>query len=98
MQRAFALGADYLATGHYARTKRLPTGEYLLRQSVDRQKDQSYVLHVLTQQDLAHVLFPVGDYTKEQVRALATRFNLPWHRNRKAWISVFWATMITGAS
>jgi tRNA-uridine 2-sulfurtransferase len=76
LNQALALGANYLATGHYARVQQTETG-YLLRQGVDSHKDQSYVLHMLTQEHLAHVLFPVGDYTKAEVRDLARRFNLP---------------------
>ncbi|MEM7111781.1 MAG: tRNA 2-thiouridine(34) synthase MnmA [Chloroflexota bacterium] len=76
LQQALALDADYLATGHYARVEK--TGDfYRLRQGVDKHKDQSYVLHMLSQQHLAHVLFPVGDYTKDEVRELARKFNLP---------------------
>jgi tRNA-specific 2-thiouridylase len=125
MQRAVALGADYLATGHYARvvddqgpttkdqgqlTKDGPVmrdqkaligsgaspslvlgpssihGEpveplvprrYHLLKGIDPKKDQSYVLHVLGQRDLAHAMFPCGTYTKPQVRELARQFGLP---------------------
>jgi tRNA-specific 2-thiouridylase len=69
-------GADYLATGHYART-RLHEGLYQLLRGVDKAKDQSYVLYTLGQQQLRHVLFPLGEYTKQQVRALAEQFELP---------------------
>ncbi len=81
MQRARALDADYLATGHYARV--LPPGDganggrYRLLKGVDARKDQSYVLHVLGQRDLARALFPCGGYTKPQVRELARQFGLP---------------------
>jgi tRNA-specific 2-thiouridylase len=78
LKRALALDADYLATGHYARVERDPlTGRYRLRRAVDRQKDQSYVLHVLNQEQLAHACFPLGEYTKTQVRALAAERGLP---------------------
>lgn len=76
LQQALALDADFLATGHYAQVAQTATG-YQLRQGVDTAKDQSYVLHMLTQQQLAHVLFPVGEYTKDEVRGLARRFGLP---------------------
>lgn len=76
LNQALALEANYLATGHYARVQKTDAG-YLLRQGLDNHKDQSYVLHMLTQEHLAHVLFPVGDYTKNEVRELARRFNLP---------------------
>lgn len=76
LQQALALDADYLATGHYARVRATAAG-YQLLQGIDAAKDQSYVLHVLNQTRLRHVLFPVGEYTKDEVRALARRFNLP---------------------
>ncbi|MCL4504792.1 MAG: tRNA 2-thiouridine(34) synthase MnmA [Chloroflexi bacterium] len=81
MQRALALGADYLATGHYARVQRpdnLSGGaQYKLLKGLDATKDQSYVLHVLGQRDLARAMFPCGEYAKPQVRELARRFGLP---------------------
>ena len=114
MQRALALGADYLATGHYARvgveederrmtadgSQRATVGEqtpisslqspvsgsrpsssvirhYKLLKGLDPKKDQSYVLHVLGQRDLARAMFPCGTYTKPQVRELARQFGLP---------------------
>ena len=70
LERAMALGADYLATGHYARIDQ-SDGGYRLRQGLDANKDQSYVLHVLQQSHLARVLFPVGELTKTEVRAVA---------------------------
>ncbi|MDQ7029733.1 MAG: tRNA 2-thiouridine(34) synthase MnmA [Ardenticatenia bacterium] len=74
---ARALGADYLATGHYARVRRDRDGRYHLLKGVDAQKDQSYVLYSLTQEKLAHVLFPVGELTKAHVRELARHYRLP---------------------
>ncbi len=72
LKRALALNADYLATGHYVRVDDHPvTGKRRLRRGVDPGKDQSYVLHVLNQEQLAHACFPLGDYTKPQVRAMA---------------------------
>ncbi|HSH03113.1 MAG TPA: tRNA 2-thiouridine(34) synthase MnmA [Anaerolineae bacterium] len=76
LQRALAMDADYLATGHYARVTHDDDG-YHLWAGVDTHKDQSYVLHVLSQEELGHVLFPVGDYTKDQIRQLAADFGLP---------------------
>jgi len=71
LNRALALDADYLATGHYVRVDDHPvTGKRRLRRGIDAEKDQSYVLHVLNQQQLAHACFPLGSYTKTQVRAL----------------------------
>src|SRR5215475_8181736 len=72
LSRALALDADYLATGHYVRVDDHPiTGKRRLRRAVDPGKDQSYVLHVLNQHQLAHACFPLGSYTKPQVRAMA---------------------------
>ena len=77
MQRAVALGADYLATGHYARIDHADNAPYRLLKGRDEKKDQSYVLHVLGQKDLARALFPCGGYTKPEVRELARQFGLP---------------------
>lgn len=74
---ARSLGASYLATGHYARVRRSPGGANELWRGLDRAKDQSYVLSVLGQTDLARALFPVGEYTKPQVRELAAARGLP---------------------
>lgn len=77
LRRSLALGADYIATGHYARVERLANGRYALRQSAAVSKDQTYALYSLTQDQLSHTLLPVGDYTKEEVRAIAEREGLP---------------------
>jgi tRNA-uridine 2-sulfurtransferase len=72
LKRALALDADYLATGHYVRVDDDPvSGKRRLRRGVDDGKDQSYVLHVLNQFQLEHACFPLGDYTKSEVRAMA---------------------------
>lgn len=76
LQQALALDAAYLATGHYARVRQTPAG-YQLLTGRDAGKDQSYVLHMLQQRHLAHVLFPIGAYTKDDVRRLAQRYGLP---------------------
>jgi tRNA-specific 2-thiouridylase len=76
LRRALALDAQYLATGHYARVRR-QGGRYQLCRGADRSKDQSYVLHVLNQDKLAHTLFPIGAYTKLRVREMARQRNLP---------------------
>jgi tRNA-specific 2-thiouridylase len=76
LNRALSLGAQYLATGHYARVRQTEAGEYQLLRGVDVQKDQSYVLSVLGQKELAHALWPLGELTKPQVRELAQKFNL----------------------
>jgi tRNA-specific 2-thiouridylase len=71
------LGADYLATGHYARLRRGLDGRVHLLKGVDEAKDQSYVLSVLGQGELEDVLFPIGDYPKAQVRQMAAERGLP---------------------
>ena len=76
LRHAQVLGATHLATGHYARVEREGRG-YRLLKGMDPQKDQSYVLHMLGQDELEHVLFPVGDYTKGQVREMARKRGLP---------------------
>ena len=76
-QQALAIGADFMATGHYARTQQDDLGNWQLLRAIDQKKDQSYVLHVLHQDQLAHTIFPLGEYTKAQVRQLAHQFNLP---------------------
>lgn len=76
LDHARALGADSLATGHYARLEKSGENIALLR-AVDRSKDQSYVLGALRKAQLARALFPIGEYTKEEVRELARRFGLP---------------------
>lgn len=78
LEKVRALDCEHLATGHYARIDRDPaTGRFLLRRAVDAAKDQSYVLYGLTQTQLARVRFPVGGYTKPEIRAVARRFRLP---------------------
>jgi tRNA-uridine 2-sulfurtransferase len=76
LDRALALDADYLATGHYARVRRTEGGHRLLR-AVDAAKDQSYVLYTLGQAELAKLLLPAGEHEKAEVRRIASRFNLP---------------------
>lgn len=71
-KRRAQLGFDYVATGHYARRAyNERTGRYELLRGLDASKDQSYVLYHLTQDDLAHMLFPLGELTKPEVRRLA---------------------------
>lgn len=77
LARAVAVGADYVATGHYARVDQdVGTGRWRLLRAVDRQKDQSYVLYVMSQERLARTLFPLGGLTKAEVRAHAARLGL----------------------
>lgn len=75
LDRALALGYDYVATGHYARVERDGKRCHLLR-GLDRRKDQSYVLYQLTQAQLARLLLPVGAYEKPAIRALAAEAGL----------------------
>jgi tRNA-specific 2-thiouridylase len=78
LQRATALGAEYVATGHYVRRDQdSVTGRYRLRKARDAGKDQSYVLFPMQQDELARTLFPLGDLDKAETRALAERFGLP---------------------
>ena len=77
LERAKVLGADYLATGHYARIHNTSTGTYQLLKSRDAEKDQTYFLHVLTQNQLSQTIFPLADLTKKQVRKLAEEYALP---------------------
>lgn len=74
--RVRALGMDQLATGHYARVERGPDGSVRLLRAADRHKDQSYVLACLTRHQLGQVRFPVGGYTKPEIRAIARRHAL----------------------
>lgn len=76
LEKARGLGADFIATGHYATVTQGEDGLYRLRKGVDSRKDQSYFLFTLTQKELAMTLFPVGELTKQEVRDLAARFNL----------------------
>jgi tRNA-uridine 2-sulfurtransferase len=77
LDHALALGAEYMATGHYVRIGKNGDGKYQLLRAVDPLKDQSYVLHVLTQDKLSRALFPVGDYPKSEIRKIASENNLP---------------------
>ena len=76
------LNADYVATGHYVQSKlrtlnsELRKKTYVLKQGKDKSKDQSYFLYTLTQPQLKRILFPLGGYTKKQVRAMAKKFGL----------------------
>ena len=69
-QRARELDCDYVATGHYARIEE-ENGRYLLKKALDPAKDQSYVLYSLTEEQLRHIIFPLGGLTKSQVREIA---------------------------
>ncbi len=77
LDKAAAMGIDYVATGHYARIEcSSELGRYLLRKSVTERKDQTYALYNLTQDQLARTLMPIGHYTKDQVREMAIELGL----------------------
>jgi len=76
LRKALALDAKFIATGHYARIEKVKNTLYLCK-AKDLKKDQSYFLYRLKQSQLKHILFPLGDYSKEEVRAMARRFSLP---------------------
>ena len=76
LEHALALEAEYMATGHYVRIQKAEGGRMSLLRAVDRSKDQSYVLHVLNQEKLRRALFPIGDYPKTEIRAIADKFGL----------------------
>lgn len=77
LQRSLQIGADYIATGHYARVEKLPNGRYAVRNSVTAAKDQTYALYNLTQYQLEHTLMPVGAYEKTEIRKIAEKTGLP---------------------
>ncbi|MGD9116197.1 MAG: tRNA 2-thiouridine(34) synthase MnmA [Dehalococcoidia bacterium] len=76
LERALETGADYFATGHYARVEAGPEG-YKLKKAFDAGKDQSYFLYTLGQEQLKHLLLPLGELTKERVRTIASEMELP---------------------
>lgn len=76
LKRSMDIGADYIATGHYARIEKLPNGRYSLKRSATLAKDQTYALYNLTQEQLARTLMPVGEYSKDEVREMAEKINL----------------------
>jgi tRNA-specific 2-thiouridylase len=76
LQRSLSIGADYIATGHYARIVKLPNGRYTLRRSATLAKDQTYALYNLTQEQLQRTLMPVGEYSKEEIRKIAEDIQL----------------------
>ena len=76
LDRSLSIGADYIATGHYARVVELPNGRYALKKSATAAKDQTYALYNLTQEQLKRTLMPVGEYTKDQIREIAAKIGL----------------------
>ena len=89
LEKALSLGADFVATGHYARikgirNKELGIREFKLLRAKDKEKDQSYFLWMLNQKQLRRILFPIGDYTRKEVENLAKKFKLPLLRAKKS--------------
>jgi len=76
MEKALETGAEYMATGHYARIEKAPEG-YRLRQAADQNKDQSYFLYTLGQKQLERLLLPLGELSKEEVKKIAGELGLP---------------------
>lgn len=76
LNRSLAIGADYIATGHYARIVCLENGRYTLQRSANLAKDQTYALYNLTQEQLKRTLMPVGAYSKEEIRGIAEKIGL----------------------
>ena len=77
LELAQVFGAEYIATGHYASIVALPNGRFTVRKSPHANKDQSYMIYKLTQEQLAHTLMPLGGYTKDEVRAIAEKAGIP---------------------
>ncbi len=76
LARSLSIGADYIATGHYARVEQLENGRYAIRRSATLAKDQTYALYNLTQEQLKKTLMPVGEYSKDQIRNIAEKINI----------------------
>lgn len=76
LKRSLDIGADYIATGHYAQVEQLPGGRYTLKMSATAAKDQTYALYNLTQEQLARTLMPVGAHTKDEIRRMAEEIGL----------------------
>lgn len=77
LKRSMEIGADYIATGHYARIDKMSNGRLAIRNSVTAAKDQTYALYNLTQEQLARTLLPIGEYEKAAIRQIALEQNLP---------------------
>ncbi len=85
LEKALSLGADYIATGHYARISYRPANDnYYLRKGIDPEKDQSYFLYRLSQVHLSRIIFPIGNYTKGEVYRMAESLDLPVHEMKES--------------
>lgn len=81
LKKAQGIGADYIATGHYAKIEE-HNGRYILVKSDDDKKDQTYALYNMTQEQLAHALMPCGEYTKDRIREIAKEIGLDVHNKK----------------
>lgn len=77
LKRSLDIGASYIATGHYACIEKLPNGRFAIKKSVTQAKDQTYALYNLTQYQLEHTLMPIGEFSKDEIRALAGEVAIP---------------------
>jgi tRNA-specific 2-thiouridylase len=87
VEKALTLGADFVATGHYAKVRKSGNSEqirYSLMRAKDQNKDQSYFLWMLNQEQLKKILFPVGNYTREEVKNFAKKYKLPLLKVKKS--------------
>ena len=82
LRRAKGIGADYVATGHYAKIKKNEDSRYLLIKADDDKKDQTYALYNFTQEQLSQTLMPCGDYTKDKIREIAKEIGLAVHNKK----------------
>lgn len=81
---ALQIGCEKVATGHYARVQEGGGGRFLLKRGLDLSKDQSYFLYMLTQEQLAHVLFPLGGLSKDEVKTIAGKHGLPVAQDKES--------------
>ncbi|WP_434219214.1 tRNA 2-thiouridine(34) synthase MnmA [Clostridium tertium] len=82
LRRAKGIGADYVATGHYAKIEKNEDGRYFLIKADDDKKDQTYALYNFTQEQLSQTLMPCGDYTKDKIREIAKEIGLAVHNKK----------------
>lgn len=82
LEKARSLGADYIATGHYAKIYKNDNGRFLIERSKDDKKDQTYVLYNMTQYQLEHTLMPCGEYSKDRIREIAKEIGLSVHNKK----------------
>ena len=86
LEKVLSLGADFIATGHYARIKKIGknSSKFILLRAKDKEKDQSYFLWMLNQKQLKRILFPIGNLTRKEVENLAKKFKLPVLKAKKS--------------